>query len=216
DLFDRLDDVPAVRVSADGIDLAAEATVVVRVLLVLEIRQDDLEAVARAPDRVGPGCVRTDEDEGRRADAVLVRAVTPDLERMDAESAVDLTAGRGLAMELIDPAAVVELARELLLDLLEPAPPFDLELVPRRLRVRVPRLPEPLDEGVALVVLLERQEGLLLRLGDQEQDVFQKLAILRSESRGVRRGGRTGTEEEDGNGQGRGQPGDSRGHGGGG
>src|SRR6185295_15056469 len=120
DLFDRLDDVPAVRVSADGIDLAAEATVVVRVLLVLEIRQDDLEAVARAPDRVGPGCVRTDEDEGRRADPVLVRAVAPDLERMDAESAVDLTAGRGLAMELIDPAAVVELARELLLDLLEP------------------------------------------------------------------------------------------------
>ncbi len=45
--------------------------------------------------------------------------------------------------------------------------PTLLELVVRGVGIRVPDAPEPLDEGVALVVLLDGQERLLLLLADQ-------------------------------------------------
>jgi hypothetical protein len=53
-----------------------------------------------------------------------------------------------------------------------------LEFVARRPLVRVAHLPEPLDERVALVVLLELDEGLQLLVGDDRVHLFEPLPVF--------------------------------------
>ena len=52
------------------------------------------------------------------------------------------------------------------------------ELVVRGVGIGIADAPEPLDEGVALVVLLDGQEGLLLVLADQQRDRGEELLVL--------------------------------------
>ena len=71
-----------------------------------------------------------------------------------------------------------ERAPKRLLGLLEARLPLVLELVARGVRVGVARAPEAVDEGVALVVLVERQERLALLLAEQQADLLEPLLVL--------------------------------------
>ena len=68
-----------------------------------------------------------------------------------------------------------------LLDLRDAGCPGVAQLVARGVRVGVARLPEALDEGVALVVLLQREEGRALVLGQDRRDLREPLPVLRRE-----------------------------------
>jgi hypothetical protein len=62
-----------------------------------------------------------------------------------------------------------------------PGVPAVLELVAPGFRVGVADLPEALNEGVALVVLLDRQESGAFLLGDEQRHLLEPGSLLGGE-----------------------------------
>src|SRR6185295_15933677 len=83
---------------------------------------------------------------------------------------------------------------------LRPFFPALLELVAGRLRKRIAHLPETADEGVALVVLAESQEGFALLGADQQGYFFEPLLVPRAQLRGGLRLCRRQGDGKDGDG----------------
>ena len=130
-------------------------------------------AGAGAPDRGASEPSGTQEDEHEVQVEHVAAVVLPDLDRCARRRAADLERGRGRAVHEQDARAVVgevPVVRDGLEDALFPAL---LQLVAPGLGIGVAHLPELADEGVAMVVALEGEEGAALGLRDEGIDLAQ-------------------------------------------
>ncbi len=151
------------------------------------------EPLLRDPERIAPLPEALHEDQHQRLGNALGRRIGPDVHRPERGAPRLEPCGRG-AVEQEEPRPLLVEAGELLPRLGEARLPGVARLVARRVRVGVAHLPELLDESVALVVLLELEEGRALGGREDRLDLLEPLAVLRRQIGGnggrSRRGGR--------------------------
>ena len=172
DVAERAGDLVAVA-AAVGDRLQALAAAVVRGAA----GEQGVQPLGGGPDPERSGAPVAVEDHDELGADALAAGVVPDLDRPDDARAVRLQPARRRPVEQQDARAVVRQGAEQLLRLLDLLLPALLEGL-RDGVVGVPRLPELLDEGVALVVLVEGQEGRHLLVADQQVHRLQPVAVL--------------------------------------
>ncbi len=150
-----------------------------------EARDELPQAVRLPPEPVAAAAVRI-EDQVEVPGQALAARVVPDLERPEGHAAVGLDHVRGpaarLAVQQPHPRPVLRDVAVLGADGGDSPLPLRLEGVAGAAGDRVARLPEAVDEAVALVVPGQRQELPALVLGDQQVDFLEPVAVLGIES----------------------------------
>ncbi len=148
--------------------------------------EERVEPLGRVPNPERPRPPLAVEHHGQLPQGLLAPRVEPDLHGRKDQGTTRLHPLLRRAVEKQHPRAPVRQVLERLPGLADVGFPALLQLVARRPRQGIAHLPEPLDEGVPLVVLLQGQEHRPLLLAEEDVDFLDPgLVTLRELRKGL-------------------------------